>query len=83
MTTPHRFALIAAFFLLGGFAMPASARAPDDMNARIDTLFGEHGALLANSDGVRFGNGENWLGAICTDACASSRWTISPISQAE
>jgi hypothetical protein len=83
MTMPSRFALIAAFFLLGGFAMPASARSPDDMNARIDILFGEHRALFANSDGVGFGNGEMWLRAICTDARASSHWAISAINQAE
>jgi hypothetical protein len=50
MTMPSRFAFIAALFLLGGLAMPASAQSPEDLNARIDMLFGEHDSLAKAFD---------------------------------
>lgn len=52
MTMLSRFAFIAALFLFGGFAIPASAQSPEDMNARIDTLFGEHDSLANAFDAL-------------------------------
>jgi hypothetical protein len=42
----------AGLALFVGLSLPALAQSPEEMNARVDTLFGEHETLVAAFDGL-------------------------------